>query len=153
MLANCGVWAGLRDGGWGHLTGYKVQIRELKVRHPGDKESNQKVSSCITQGAQLSALWQPRVVIMGCGAEGGSRGRGHIYTYGWFVLLYCYWKNVWVLAACRSKANKQARLVERKVCFISDAGNWSRGRVADVCPKATIPQCPAHQQAAGWELL
>ena len=98
MLSNCGVWAGLRDGGWGHLTGYKVQIRELKVRHPGDKESNQKVSSCITQGAQLSALWQPRVVIMGCGAEGGSRGRGHIYTYGWFVLLYCYWKNVWVLA-------------------------------------------------------
>ena len=27
-------------------------------------------------------------------------------------------------AACLSKANKQARLVERKVCFISDASNW-----------------------------
>ena len=27
------------------------------------------------------------------------------------------------LAACHSKANKQARLVERKVCFISHAGN------------------------------
>ena len=60
-------WAGLTDVGWGHLTGYKVQICELKVRHPRDKESNQKVSSCITQGAQLSALRQPSVVVMGCG--------------------------------------------------------------------------------------
>ena len=32
------------------------------------------------------------------------------------------------LAAHRSKANKQARLVERKVCFISDAGNWRGGQ-------------------------
>ena len=39
-------------------------------------------------------------------------------------------------AACHSKASKQARLVERKVCFISDAGNWAGGRrVADICPK------------------
>ena len=30
-------------------------------------------------------------------------------------------------AACCSKAHKQARLVERKVCFTSDAGNWGRG--------------------------
>ena len=32
------------------------------------------------------------------------------------------------------KSIKQARLVERKVFFISDAGNWE-GR-ADICPKA-----------------
>ena len=30
-------------------------------------------------------------------------------------------------AARCSKANKQARLVEREVCFISDAGHWGRG--------------------------
>ena len=33
-------------------------------------------------------------------------------------------------AACRAKANKEARLVERKVCFISEAGNlagWGGG--------------------------
>ena len=29
--------------------------------------------------------------------------------------------------ACHSEANKQARLVERKACFISDASNWGRG--------------------------
>ena len=28
------------------------------------------------------------------------------------------------LTACGSKADEQARLVEREVCFISDAGNW-----------------------------
>ena len=39
------------------------------------------------------------------------------------------------LVACSSEASKQARLVERQVCFISDAGNKA-GRVADICPKA-----------------
>ena len=39
-----------------------------------------------------------------------------------------------------SKAHKQARLVERKVCFISDAGDWGLGsRVVDVCPNADSP--------------
>ena len=36
-------------------------------------------------------------------------------------------KDVQGLATHRSKANKQARLVERKVCFISDAGSWQGG--------------------------
>ena len=41
------------------------------------------------------------------------------------------------LAAHHPKANKQATLVERKVCFISDAGNMGKGgRVVDICPKA-----------------
>ena len=35
--------------------------------------------------------------------------------------------SVWNQAAGRSKANKQGRVVERKVCFISDAGNWGTG--------------------------
>ena len=39
----------------------------------------------------------------------------------------CYQKDCVGQAACRSKAHKEARLVERKVCFISDAGNWGRG--------------------------
>ena len=55
-------------------------------------------------------------------------------------------RRVWGLAACCSKANKQARLVERKVCFISDVDNW-RGRVADVCPKADSPTPTGNQWA------
>ena len=50
-------------------------------------------------------------------------------------------KGVWSLAACHSRANKQARLVERKVCFISDIGNcgWvGRGRL-DIRPKVNSP--------------
>ena len=43
---------------------------------------------------------------------------------------------VWGVAARRSKANKQARLVEGKVCFISDAGNCG-GRVPEICPRLT----------------
>ena len=31
------------------------------------------------------------------------------------------------LVADHSKASKQARLMERKFCFISDAGNWGGG--------------------------
>ena len=42
-------------------------------------------------------------------------------------------------AAQCSKANKGARLVERKVCFILDASNWGGWRRADSCPKAISP--------------
>ena len=37
-----------------------------------------------TQGDQPSALWQP----CGVGWQEGSRGRGYMYTYIWFMLLY-----------------------------------------------------------------
>ena len=38
------------------------------------------------------------------------------------------------MVAHHSKGNKQVRLVERKVCFISEQQPWAR--VADICPKA-----------------
>ena len=41
----------------------------------------------------------------------------------------------WGPAAHCSKANKETRLVERKVCFILDAGNEGAGRM-DSRPKA-----------------
>ena len=47
-------------------------------------------------------------------------------------------------AACHSKANKQARLVERNICFISDAGNWGVGWQTSV-------QRPTPPQQAGGE--
>ncbi|CAN0551180.1 unnamed protein product [Rangifer tarandus platyrhynchus] len=50
----------------------------------------------------------------------------------------------WDLAARCSKANKQATLVERKVCFTSDAGNMM-GRVVNICPKARPPLHPNKQ--------
>lgn len=43
----------------------------------------------------------------------------------------------WSLASGRSKANKEARLVERKICFISEASNLVCVCVS--CPKANSP--------------
>jgi len=45
---------------------------------------------------------------------------------------------MWLPAACFSKAKKQARLVARKDCLISDTG--SRGGRMNVWPKANSPQ-------------
>ena len=46
----------------------------------------------------------------------------------------------WGFRACHSKADKEAELVERKVCFISKAGNLRVvGWRADFCPKASSP--------------
>ena len=39
------------------------------------------------QETQTGALYQPRRVGWGERWEGGSRGRGHIYTYGWLMLM------------------------------------------------------------------
>ena len=57
----------------------------------------------------------------------------------------CYWK-AWVdLAAHCSKANKQVKLVERKICFISDGSNW-RGRGDTHLSKGWLPlPSPGHQ--------
>ena len=45
------------------------------------------------------------------------------------------------------KANKEARLVKRKVCFISDASHWrDRRKMADICPKANSFCCPPSKQ-------
>ena len=40
----------------------------------------------VTQGTQTGALYQPREVGWRGRQEGGLRGRGHMYTYGWFML-------------------------------------------------------------------
>ena len=37
--------------------------------------------------SRKNVLGQPRGVGWGGRWEGGSRGRGHIYTYGWFMLM------------------------------------------------------------------
>ena len=52
------------------------------------------------------------------------------------------------LAARRSKANEQARLVETKVCFISDAGSC---RVADTVQR--LAPTPPSLNKQGWEHL
>ena len=43
---------------------------------------------CMTQGTQTGALWQPGGMGWSGRWEGGSRGTGHMYIYGWFMLMY-----------------------------------------------------------------
>ena len=43
---------------------------------------------CMSQGTQTRALYQPRGVGWGGRWEGGSRGRGHMYAYGRFILMF-----------------------------------------------------------------
>ena len=44
----------------------------------------------LSQGTQPGALYQPRGVGWGRRWEGGSRGRGHMYTYGCIPMTYVY---------------------------------------------------------------
>ena len=46
------------------------------------------VICCMSQGTQTGALYQPRGVGWGGKWKGGSRGRGHMYTYDWFMLMF-----------------------------------------------------------------
>ena len=43
---------------------------------------------CMAQETQTGALYQGRGVGWGGRWEGGSKGRGYMYTYGWFVLRF-----------------------------------------------------------------
>ena len=43
---------------------------------------------CMSLGTQTEALYQPRGVGWGGWWEGGSRERGHMYTYDWFTLKF-----------------------------------------------------------------
>ena len=43
---------------------------------------------CVAQETQTGALYQPRGVRWGRRWEGGSKGRGYICAYGWFMLIF-----------------------------------------------------------------
>ena len=76
----------------------------------------------------------------------------YIYLCALYIYIYIYTHThthtyIWLkegvsLAACCSKANKQARLVERRFCFISDVSNFG-GEGQHVCPKVSCPSHPA----------
>ena len=77
---------------------------------------------------------------------------------GGIRLLPMLLKGMWGPAARRSKANKQARLVEREVCFISDAGHWGRGEdgrhlskgLSHPCWEAGSESIIASRGGGGW---
>ena len=74
----------------------------------------------MAQETQTGALYQPRGGGMGTEWEGGSKGRGYMYTYGWF-LQYSYLENPtdrgawWV--AVHGVAKSQTRLSDFPFTF------------------------------------
>ena len=64
----------------------------------------------------------------------------HLYQL-YLGLIKCYFPllSIWFIALCSRKVGsgcwplKQARFVGRRICFISDAGNWWER--SDICPK------------------
>ena len=72
----------LTDMGWcgGEDEMYRVT---WKLTLPYVKEIASAVGICyMSQGTQTGSVHQPRGVGWGGRWEGGSRGRGHMYTYG-----------------------------------------------------------------------
>ena len=60
-------------------------------------------------------------------------------------------KSMWDMAACCLKANKQARLVESKVCFFSDSGKWQWGWWTSVQrPTAPTGNHWGNSRSEGW---
>ena len=57
------------------------------------------------------ALWQPRDLGWNGRWEGGSRGKGHMYTYGWFMLMYGRNKYNVKAIILRLKINKLKRIL------------------------------------------
>ena len=51
---------------------------------------------CMAHETKIGALYQPRGEEWGGRWEGGSKGRGYMYTYGWFMLRFGrkQWKSV-----------------------------------------------------------
>ena len=68
-------------------------------------------------------LWQPRGVGWGERWEGGSRGRGHMHTYGWTMLMYGrnQHNSVMILKLKINKEKKSHR-----------ARDWDRDSIASV---------------------
>ena len=101
-------------------------------RSPGEGNANSLQCSCLGNPMGGGAWW---IVVHGVTKESNvslvtkqhrTFGPSHTRNQKWGPVSHC------------SKDNKEARLVERKVCFILDASNRGRGRV-DTCPKADSP--------------
>ena len=107
-------WGGIFEGNLnsGGLGNYSFPLKEKGNGHPPATKTSNKEYLAIWSGLQC----------MDC-------------LGAWRTYRLALVTKRWGPAACRSKAG----LVERKVCFISDAGNCGGTGRVDICPKADCP--------------
>ena len=81
----------------------------------------------VTQGAQASALWQPRAVGWGGRLKGGAGGSEHVYTCGWFMLMYGRdHHNIVKQLSSSVHGILQARILEWVAIPFSRGSSWPR---------------------------
>ena len=76
---------------------------------------------CMAYETQIGALYQPRGMEWGGRWEGGSKGRGYMYTYGWFMLEFDrkQQNSVKQLSSIKNKLKKRKRQPiewEKNIC-------------------------------------
>ena len=79
-----------------------------------------KILLGMTRGTQMGPLWQPRRVGWGERLEGGSRGRGHMYTYGWTMLMYGRNQhNIVIILKLKIKKEKKFHRARDSIALVS----------------------------------
>ena len=68
---------------------------------------------CMAKETQTGVLYQPRGMGWGGRWEGGSEGRGYMYTYGWFMLKFDRKQQNSVKQLSFKKQKKTQREVEK----------------------------------------
>ena len=110
---------------------------------PQGHKSQTQLSKLNQQRTETERVWDKALLIFdgGPGSKKGQKNIELVMKLNSSEGSQCNLK--WDLGACHSKAIKEARLVERKVCFILDASNWGlEGRGADFYPKDNPPRSP-----------
>ena len=78
------TWAGEGEEGKDEMFGKRNMETYITIC----KIDSQQGICCMAKETQTGALYQPRGLERGGRLEGGSRERGHMYTYGSFMLIF-----------------------------------------------------------------
>ena len=105
---------------------------------------------CMAQETQTGPLYQPRGVGWGGRWAGNSKGRGYMYTYGWFMLSFDKKQQNYVKQLSFNKRNKLHKAKKKKKIrqggqFLSPGYYWGciqfggcRGLFSQPCPEIGV---------------
>ena len=128
-------------------------MTEYGAKSWGEKVTHVDVSSAwVVSAGFVSPRW---CQVRGQPFLASSQGAWDLILWAWLLILFWHLlvtsRYVYVgLAAYRSKANRQARLVERNACFISDTSNWGEGEGGRHLFKGWLPPSLL-PTSRGWE--
>ena len=96
----------------------------------------------MAQETQTGALNQPRGVDWGGRWEGASKGRGYIYTYGWFMLSFDRKQQNFVKQLSFNR-KKQIRINQTELCQHAHCTRtWEKGKYLGGFPGGSVVKNP-----------